>query len=213
MKSGRWVGVGVLLATLPLALTASTISEGFGISLNGLNGTGTFSYDTTKTTADGDGPYADAGDGLTSFDLTYDGTTYTEGESLDSPTLPTVYLPGNTTIPGGLTYGVLAAWVVTGSGSCTPTGGGDYNCAGPGGVGGADIIGVGRNPEAYLYEDVTSASINFTGSYVTYAFGTDPIKIYGTISSETVVPEPALIPGLILGLAGLWFARRRKAVV
>jgi hypothetical protein len=210
-KSARWLGVCILLAGLPLSVMASIVNEDFGINLNGIDGTGSFSFNTADTTSDGDGPYADTTDGLTSFELTYGGTTYTAPEALDYTTLPAVYLPGNTTVPGGLTYGFLAQWVV--SGTCTSTGGGDYTCAGPGGVGGATIVGVGRNPQAYLYEDVTSASIDFTGSYVTYAFGTDPTKIYGTITGETVAPEPAVIPVLALGLGGLLFARRRSRLV
>jgi hypothetical protein len=216
IKSARWLGVGVLMAALPLSITASTVGENFSILLNGVTGNGSFSYDTSKTTSDGDGPYADYNDGLTSFNLTYSGTTYIESESLDYETLPAVYLPGNSTIPAGLTYGILAAWVLNGSGSCTATSvspaGDQYTCAGPGGVGGATILGVGRSAQSFLYEDVVSAEIDYTGSNVTYAFGTNPVKIYGTLS-ESAVPEPAVIPVLALGLAGLLFARRRKAIL
>jgi hypothetical protein len=209
IKPARWLGVGILLAALPLSLMASIVAEEFSINV-GTGGTGDFSYDTDHITADIDGPYADQNDGLISFDLTYGGITYREGDALDSTTLPVVYIPPNTTIPSGSPYGFLAAWVI--SGTCTPAGAGAFTCAGPGGVGGATIAGVGRQYQSFLYEDVTGALFDDSGSFLRYTFGVDPVKIYGTVS-ETAVPEPALIPVLALGLAGLYFARRRKAIL
>jgi hypothetical protein len=207
--SSAWLALGVL-AVLPVAVKADTVTVDFTISLNSLAGTGQFTYDPAQATSDGaaGGPYADANDGLKSFSLTYDGTTYSDTSAtlLDGPILPTVFLPGNTTIPGGLQYGFLALWVA--SGSCTSTGtAGDYNCLD------ATIIGLGRSPEVFLASGVTGADISFSGSELKYILGPPGgvSEITGTITSEAVAtPEPALFPVMALGLAGLWFGRRRK---
>jgi hypothetical protein len=214
-KSARWLGLGAAMAALPFCVAASTVTVDFGISLNSLTGTGQFTYDPSLTTSDGLGPYADAADGLESFSLTYDGTTYTNTSSdlLDGPTLPTVFLPGNATIPAGLQYGFLALWVV--DGSCTGSGG-SYACTGPGGEGDATILGLGRGVQAFLVSGVTSAEVSFSGSNLTYnlGFAPDISEITGTVTGESVVtPEPALFPFTILAIAGLWFVRRRKAIL
>jgi hypothetical protein len=206
-KSVPWLGLTSLLAALPLCVSASTVTVDYSISLNSLTGTGQFTYDPSLAGSDGLGPYADAANGLESFDLTYDGVTYTNTSSslLDGPTLPTVFLPGNSTIPSGLDYGFLALWVV--SGTCTGSGG-SYTCTD------ATILGLGRSPEAFLATDVTSADISFSGSELAYDLGSAPgiSEITGTITSEAVAaPEPALFPILAVGIAGLWLARRRIA--
>jgi MYXO-CTERM domain-containing protein len=214
-KSARSLGLGILLAALPFSLTASIVTVNFGITLNGLTGTGQFSYDPSLAATDSFGQYVNSNsNGLDSFDLTYNGATYnnTSPNLLDGPGLPTVFLPGNTTIQGGLEYGFLGLWVV--SGSCTGSGPGEFACTGPGGVGGATILGLGRTTEAFLASGVTSSEIAFSGSDLEYNLGSAPAisEITGTISSESVVatPEPALFPLTALGLAGLWFVRRRK---
>lgn len=207
-RPARLLGLGVLLAAMPFYLTADTVTVDFGLSLNSIDGSGSFTYDTTPVTTDFAGSYVDVADGnLESFSLSYNGGTYDLANSLDAPTLPTVFLPGNTTIPAGLQYGFLGFWVV--SGTCTPSGpAGSYSCAD------ATILGLGRhNSEVFLVTDASSISINNTGSELNYdiigtAAGT------GTITSESVVtPEPSFLTLTALGLAGLWFARRRKVVL
>jgi hypothetical protein len=203
-RSARWLGLGVFLAALPFSVMASPTTVTFDVSLNSLTGSGEFTYESTPATSDSSGGYVDAGDGnLDSFDLTYDGTTYTMAEALDAPTLPTVFLPGNTTIPAGLQYGFLAFWVV--SGSCSG-GGGSFSCSD------ATILGLGRTTEAFLVEGVSSIAINDSGSNLNYNIaGTS--EITGTVTGESAVPEPAIFPVTALALAGLWFARRRKAIL
>ena len=215
-NSARCLGLGTLLAALSFSAAASTVTVDFGITLNSLNGTGQFTYDPSLvSTAGGLGPYADAADGLESFSLTYDGKTYTDTSAnlLDAPTLPTVFLPGNTTIQHGLQYEFFGLWVV--SGSCTGSSG-SYTCTGPGGLGDATILGLGRGTEAFLVSGVTSASISFSGSDLTYNLGSAPdiTEITGTVGSEAVVtPEPSLFVLTVFGIAGLWLARRRKAAL
>lgn len=218
-RSTRWLGLCALVAALPLAVRASTVAVDFGISLNGLTGAGQFTYDPAAvSTAGGLGPYADGADGLESFSLTYDGTTYTNTSAnvLGGPTLssiplvnaaPAVFLPGNSTLQNGLQYEFFGLWVV--SGSCTGTGG-DYTCSD------ATILGLGRSTEAFLASDVTSADISYTGSDLVYNLGSAPgiSEITGTITAEAVAtPEPALLSLTTLGLAGLCFARRRKGIL
>jgi hypothetical protein len=215
--SARWLGLGAFLAVLPFSVSASTVTVDFGISLNGMNGTGEFSYDPSLASAAGGlGAYADGADGLESFDLTYDGVTYssTSASLLDGTTVPTVFLPGNSTIQHGLQYGFLGLWVV--SGSCTDTGtAGDYTCTGPGGTGDATILGLGRTTEAFLASGVTSAQVSYTGSDLVYNLGLAPdiTEITGTVTSESVAatPEPTTLWVTALGFAGVWIARRRSA--
>jgi hypothetical protein len=217
-RPARWFGLVALLAALQFSASASTVTVDFGISLNDLSGSGQFTYDPAAvSTSDSLGPYADPADGLESFSLTYDGVTYTDTSSnlLQGPTpdtVPAVFLPGNSTLQNGLQYEFFGLWVV--SGSCTGSAG-DYTCSGPGGVGDATILGLGRSPEAFLVTGVTSADISYSGNDLLYNLGLAPdIKeITGTISSETVTPEPGYLSVMALGLAGLWFARRRKPVL
>jgi hypothetical protein len=211
ISSARWLGLGILLAALPFSAAASTTTVDFSILLNGLPGTGSFSYDAS--TSDFFGGYTDPSTGLETLSLTYGGNTYNLANALDSP--PTVFLPGNdyggTSNPN---YGFLALWVLDGTGTCslsTPT---SYTCSGsdPGGT--VTILGLGRSPQAFLDTNVGSVSFTFTpGSESEYNLGPPVVPVTtGTITSEAVVPEPTLLPLLALGLAGLWFVRR-KAVV
>ena len=205
-----------MAAALPFCLSASTVTVDFNISLNGIDGTGQASYDPSQV-AGGGNPYADPNDGLTSFDLSYNGTTYSNTSSnlLDSATLPTVFLPGNETLQHGLSYEFFSFWVVDGScsGSITSN---VYNgtCSGPDN-GGADLLALGRSTEVALIDDVTSVTISFTGNSLTYnlGYGPDITEIAGTITSESVVPEPRLLPLSALCLAGLWWMRRRRAAI
>jgi hypothetical protein len=215
-NSARGLGLGALLAALPFCLTASPITVNYGIAIGAETGNGQFTYDPAlESTAGGSGPYADAADGLESFSLTFNGTPLTSSDLLDAPTLPTVFLPGNITIQHGLQYEFFGLWVV--SGSCTSTGSaGSYNCTGPGGVGDATILGLGRSVESFLASGVSTVLISGSGSNLTYNLGLAPdiTETTGSITSETAVtPEPLTLPVTVLGIAGLWFARRRKAVL
>ena len=209
IKSVRCLGLGALLAALPLCVAASTVTVDFSIALNGLDGTGEFTYDPTMTATDGLGGYADPANGLDSFSLTYNGTTYTNTSAslLDPAALPAVFLPGNSSVPSGLQYGFLALWVV--NGSCSGSGG-SYTCND------ATILGLGRSPGAFLTSNVTTATISFSGSELRYNLGAAPdvSQIVGSITGESVVtPEPSFFPLTAIALAGLWFARRRKAIL
>ena len=201
IKSARWMGLGALLAALPLPLTASTMEVDFNFTLEGMPGTGVVTYDPTAPGTDATGHYVDATTGLESFDVTWNGTTYTMTEALDYTTLPELLLPGNTLVAGG-GYGFLGAWVV--SGSCTGPAP-DYTCSD------ATILGVGANVPSYLAGgvsefDVMSVSLN-NSSLSTLVIGIDDTSfIRGT-------PEPALVPVMALAFAGLFFARRHKATL
>jgi hypothetical protein len=206
-RSVRWLGLGVLLAALPLSLPASIVTVDFGITLGAMTGTGNFTYDSTLALTDVYGSYVNASNtGLQAFNLTYNGHTYTMADSLDAPILPTVFLPGNTyppSVPPG-DFGFLAVWVVPGSVS------GPYE----------SLIGVGRGVPAFLLTNVVTSTVSFTGSGSSETFHVctivDSVKpcpdlgvTTGTVTSEAVTPEPALFPIIGLGIAGLWFARRK----
>jgi len=209
IKSARWLVLGALLAALPLAVTAGPVTVDFGISLGGMTGTGNFTYNPSLAATDFYGGYTNQPNGLSSFNLTYDGNTYSMSEALDYPTLPTVFLPGNSFPPSAPPgdFGFLAVWVVPGSIS-----GGDES-----------LIGVGRGVPAFLLTNVVASTVSFGGSGSSVIFDVCPTVgevrscpdlhvTAGTITSESVTPEPALLPFTLLGIAGLWFARRRKAI-
>jgi hypothetical protein len=193
IRSARWLGLGALLAALPLSVTAASVTEDFSVSLDGLPGTIQFTYDPLPADElhDADGYYVDAGNGLDSFQLTYNSVTYSlttpPGQILLSPT---VFLPGNSTIPAGDTYAFLAVWLISGSIA----------------DGNATIIGVGRDPGAFMATDVSAFDVFGSGSTLLYG-------IDGNVTAGTITPEPVLFPVTALGLAGLWFARRRKAII
>jgi hypothetical protein len=195
IRSARWLGLGALLAALPLTATASNVTVDFTFALNGDPGSGSFIYNSTDFLTDADGNYVDAATGLESFDITYLGTTYDMSEALDSPTLPEVFLPGNSIIVNGPTldgetYGVLGTWVISGS-----LAGGD-----------ATVLGVGTSLQSYLLFGTSSLTTTGSGSDLLLQFDADSYVL------GVFTPEPALLPVLALGLAGLlFFARRRKA--
>lgn len=213
----RSAGVCTLLAALPLCASASLVTVDFDFSLNGLDGTGQAVYDPSQEGGTTDLYYADPNDGLSSFQVNYDGNTYTNTSSslLDSTTLPTVFLPGNETITNGLTYEFYAYWVL--SGTCTgSTTGSGASLTFSGTCDGATLLVLGRTPyDVALFENVDTITVTDTGdslgSVVGNPNGVTPIG--GTITGESVVPEPALFPFLMLGLAGLLLARRRKAIL
>jgi MYXO-CTERM domain-containing protein len=210
LKSARWTAAAVLLAALPLVASASTIAVDFNFTLNGIDGSGDAVYNPADV-AGGSNPYADPNDGLVSFDLSYNGSSYTNTSSnlLDGVTLPTVFLPGNDTLQNGLSYEFFGVWVV--SGACTGSvTSGVYNgtCEA-----GTDILLLGRSTEVALLDDVTSVELANTGNDLAYNFGYAPdiTEITGSITSEVAsAPEPTLLPFVAFGLAGLWFVRRRK---
>jgi hypothetical protein len=210
-------GVCALLAALPLCASASMVTVDFDFSLNSVEGTGSATYDPSAEGGTTDLYYADPSHGLFSFQVNYNGGTYTNTSAslLDSTTLPTVFLPGNETITNGLMYEFYGFWVVSGSCSGTTTGSG-AGTSYSGTCDGATLLAFGRTPnEVALYENVDSITINGTGDTFGAVLGQpfDVTTIGGTISGESVVPEPAVFPVLALGLAGLWFARRRKPVL
>jgi hypothetical protein len=219
-RSVRCVGLGLLLAALPLGLSADTITADFDFTLNGLSGTGTFTYDPSVATATTmDYVDADSGDGLDSLSLTYNSNTYSTATALDyDPSLapplpgPTVFLPGNPTNTNGLQYDIFGFWVV--SGSCTGISGfpGYYTCTGTGPDDSATLLGLSRTDEVFLASNVTSAYFSGAGDSLGYVLG-GPIPAVNTISGTITyqTPEPSALPLLALSLAGLWFLRRRGA--
>jgi len=193
IRSARWFGLGALLAALPLSMTASTVTVGFTFLLDGDPGSVVATYNNSTATplTDSTGTYLPASE-LSSFTVSWDGNTFDAAEALDYSTLPEIFLPGNTLVPG-LGYGFLGDWLVSGTIGTN-----------------AEILGLSANAPAYLATDVTAFAV--TGSPST----TVDIGINGGIafgSVVTVIPEPALMPVLALGLAGLCFARRRRAIL
>jgi hypothetical protein len=229
VKSAAWLSLGALLTALPLSMAASTVTVDFGILLNGIAGNGQLSYDSAAENTDSGGNFVESGEGLDSLSLTYNNPTpytNTSANLLGAPALPAVFLPGNiTNDTTGLQYGFLSLWAV--NGTCTaaaPTGtiaAGNWadviSCSSP-----STILGLGRtlsgglDDEAFLGENVSTIYLSDGGgSFVQYALvGPGVSQIIGTITSESVVtPEPSFLVLTALGLAGLWFARRRKVVL
>jgi hypothetical protein len=216
-RSARCLGLGILLAALPIAATASTITVDFsaGGLVSSLSSTGTatgvFTYDSAAATAMASPfPYVAPGSGLDSFSLTYGGETFTDntsttaGQLLDPGVLPTVLLPGNALLPPGDNYAIEALWVISGSCTGSPSA---YTCTGPGGVGDATVLGFSREFPAFIATNVTGADIG--GSGVTYSgeLLLAPSVTFGTV---TIAPEPAYLPLTVLAIAGLCFISRRK---
>jgi len=218
-RSGRYLALTILLAAGPLGLSASTVTVDFTGSLDSLPVVGSFSYESTEIVDGASGVYTDTGNGLDSLSLTYNSVDYTNlsASLLGGSTLPTVFLPGDTTITNGLPYDIESFWVV--SGSCAG-GGGIYTCEGPGGIGDATILGMARTiqgsptgSQIFLASNITSVDISGSGDSLFYSLGgpTPPVEFSSGTISET--PEPGLIPLMALGLAGLILMRRRKVIL
>ena len=199
-RPARWLGLATLLvAALPLSVAASSVTEDFTFNIGGINGTGEVTFDPADALSDSSGPYVDAAQGLTEFDLSYNGiSSYDLGNALAAE----VFLPGNDyngpAIPAG-EFAVFGYWVVPGSD-----------------VGGFEsLIGVDRHGNAFLLNGVNDTSVSFSGSGSSLTLqvcrsSTDcPDFSY---TKGAVTPEPSLVPLTALALAGLWFARRRKSV-
>jgi hypothetical protein len=200
IRSARWLGLATLLvAALPLSVAASSVTEDFTFSIAGINGTGEVTFDPADALSDASGPYVDAVQGLTEFDLSYNGiSSYDLGNALAAE----VFLPGNDyngpAIPAG-EFAVFGYWAVPGSD-----------------VGGFEsLIGVDRHGNAFLLNGVNDSSISFSGSGSSLTLQVCPSSRDCPDFSYTkgaVTPEPSLVPLTALALAGLWFARRRKSV-
>lgn len=188
-KLARRLVLGAGLVGLPVLATASTIPVTSSFSLAGLTGTISASYDDSFTPlVDHTGTYVDNSDGLLTFDVTYNGTTYHENQALTFPTLPELLLPGNTLVKGG-GYGFLGAWLVSGSIA----------------DGDAVVLGVANNVPAFLASGVSAFSAAFDSNKTLNIGITDKSIILAT-------PEPSALPVGALALGGLWFFRRRKAI-
>ena len=120
LQRARYVGLAALFVVVPIAARASIITEQIDFTVNGLDGEATFTVDTTLTTSDTAGAYADPNDGLLSLSLQYNNVDYTLADFLDTPFLPIVLLPGNSKLKAGLDYELIGA--VTVGGSCTGSG-------------------------------------------------------------------------------------------
>jgi hypothetical protein len=217
IRSARYLGLTILLVAVPLSLSASTLTIDFNGTLNSLPVVGSFTYNPADIVSGASGVYTDPGDGLESLSLTYNSVDYTNlsASLLGGPTLPTVFLPGDTTITNGLPYDVESFWVV--SGTCSG-GGGIYVCTGPGGF--ATVLGMARTingsptgSQIFLASNITSVDIFGSGDSLGYELGgpTPPVQYTSGTINET--PEPGLISLMALGLAGLILVRTRKAIL
>ncbi len=208
-RSARWLTMGVLVAALPFTVAASIVTVDFSTSI-GASGNFTVNNSPSDLLTDSYGSsVTESSGGLESFNLSYGGNNYDLAEALDAA----VFLPGNTYPPSASAgeYGFLAVWVVDGSVS------GNFE----------SLVGVGRGVGAFLLTNVLSSSVGFgydshddpssltLGVCPTTPTVTCPnIRVTeGSITGQSVVsPEPTLLPLVGLGLAGLWFVRRRKAI-
>lgn len=199
-KNNTPLWLGAIALMMPWIATASTVTVDFTFTLGGSNGTGEVMFDPTLATSDAFGPFVNDAHGLTEFDLTYGGHTYTMSDAIDFPTMPEVFLPGNTyhnTIgPGQI--GLFGYWVVPG----TDSGGFE------------DLIGIGRTGHVFLLTGVSDAPSEITfggsGSSLTIQVCKPGDCPNFQATEGAVAPEPALIPLMSIGLAGLWFVRRRR---
>ncbi len=213
MKHARYVGLGALVAVLPIAARASIITETIDFTVDGINGDLTFTVDEnpldpSHSTSDGAGNYADPNDGLLSLSMQYNSVNYTMADFLDFPFMPIVLLPGNGDLQHGLQYELIGAVVV--DGSCTGSAG-FFNCTGAPPSDEATILAFGPKVQSYYVSSVATVDASVSGSSSQLVLtGNGITAIAGSITGESAVPEPALVPVMALTLAGLLFARRRK---
>ncbi len=214
LKHARYMGLGALILALPIASRASIISEEIDFTVGGNNGQVDFTVDTSKTLSDAPtgGNYADPDDGLLSLTMNYNSVNYTLADFLDAPALPIVLLPGNNKLTGGLQYELIGVVVV--DGSCLPVMGdpGTFNCTGPGPGDTATILGLSPTIEAATVGGAVTIDASVSGSSSEVpVHGQTLTPTLGSITGEeSAVPEPVLVPVIGLGLAGLFFVRRRK---
>jgi hypothetical protein len=198
-KTRRRLSAGLLLGLLPVYAAASTVTVDFDFSLGSGGGSGEVMFDPTLATSDSFGNYVDQANGLTEFDLTYNGHTYTASDALDSPAAPEIFLPGNdfnTTIGAGQ-IGLFGFWVVPGSDS------GGFE----------SLLGVERSGHVFLLTGVQDSSINFANSGSSLTLQVCPTGACPNFTEieGAIAPEPGLLPLMALGFAGLLFIRRKVA--